>query len=307
MKLKYYWVFNEDFLKWNPNMKFDVIIGNPPYQGGVGNGSKKLYPYFIKKSIELLKENGFLLFVTPNSAIEMLLGNTSRSIKIDKQYQIHHISVNTPGRFFKVGSSFCYFVLEKVERYNKKINLEFYDENNNIKNEIVEINNFLPERISKIDFGIISKVFSNKNEMNTTNSRIERDSKTGEKINVITIMNSKRGIIESSYIGKKHKNYNKPKVIFPQYYYTDVFYNDYKGEKFNGLGSNFYICTSGKKQNDNLIKFTKSKLVKHIMKYKSSTNTELYFVLRNIKKIDLDMEMTDEEIIKNQKKNLYMI
>ena len=46
-------------------MKFDIIIGNPPYnKGGVGRkGHKNLDEHFVIKALEYLKPNGYLLFI----------------------------------------------------------------------------------------------------------------------------------------------------------------------------------------------------------------------------------------------------
>ena len=50
-------------------MKFDAIVGNPPYQENVGSDSnsslsKQLFPYFIKSSIEL--DSNYVSFITPS-------------------------------------------------------------------------------------------------------------------------------------------------------------------------------------------------------------------------------------------------
>ena len=64
--------------KWGIE-KFDVVLGNPPYnKGGIrshtgkklnknGEKSETIWPIFVKKSFEWLKQDGFLVFITPLS------------------------------------------------------------------------------------------------------------------------------------------------------------------------------------------------------------------------------------------------
>lgn len=71
-------IYNENSLEHKFNMKFDVVIGNPPYQASPGyktptafkdvdgkHGKKQLYYLFTKLGIQMIKENGFLIFVQP--------------------------------------------------------------------------------------------------------------------------------------------------------------------------------------------------------------------------------------------------
>ena len=61
-----------DFLKLQPKEtfnveRFDIIVGNPPYQDGSGNKGNKLWTKFVKNILEgLISENGYLLFVHPS-------------------------------------------------------------------------------------------------------------------------------------------------------------------------------------------------------------------------------------------------
>jgi adenine-specific DNA-methyltransferase len=79
-----------DYLLWEPNLEFDLIIGNPPY-GTIGHpdrypiaflrekkgqykrifstwqGKFNIYGAFTEKSVRLLAPNGTLIFITPAS------------------------------------------------------------------------------------------------------------------------------------------------------------------------------------------------------------------------------------------------
>src|SRR5574344_1583951 len=54
-------VIINDFLQINMDCKFNIIIGNPPYKNAI---------QFVNKSLELLNENGILIFLLRTAFLE---------------------------------------------------------------------------------------------------------------------------------------------------------------------------------------------------------------------------------------------
>jgi hypothetical protein len=107
-------IYCQDFLKFDNNIKFDIIIGNPPFQLKDGKGGKnKLYEKIVNKALTLLNCNGILLFLVPDN---LFCGNSSKTyfelIKTDK-YHIKWIDFSSFWSIKNIQQKICCFLLER--------------------------------------------------------------------------------------------------------------------------------------------------------------------------------------------------
>lgn len=93
-------LYNQDYLSYTSERKFDLIIGNPPYfvmkKKDVSkpyhkyfDGRPNIFILFIIKSLELLNTNGILSFILPKSFMNCLYYDKTR--KYLNKFQILHI------------------------------------------------------------------------------------------------------------------------------------------------------------------------------------------------------------------------
>ena len=135
----------------------DIIIGNPPYQkqnkknnSARGGTNNNLYIDFINKSIEILKDDGYFVYIHPQNwrKINNNVLNTFLS------YRLEFLALNYGGKLFNnVSVNTDFYVLRKTLNDNKFLStVECYDKKNNLL-----ITNIF--RITNVDF--IPKLYSN--------------------------------------------------------------------------------------------------------------------------------------------------
>lgn len=106
-----------------PDISFDCIIGNPPFQDDYGlsnsgkriNGGKsKLYEKIFLKSYSILNNGGYISFIVPDNIFS---GNGSESYKIMMQNYIPFVSFNPYNQLYFPGiqQKICYFILHKIQ------------------------------------------------------------------------------------------------------------------------------------------------------------------------------------------------
>ena len=142
-------LYKEDFLtKDFNNMKFDVIIGNPPYQSGKGErgGSTSLWRKFVKSGFSLLKNEGRLTFVVPG------LPNSSRDLgELFQENQLEYVATDVSKHFPSVGTTATYWCLANRPA---KDNTYFIQEDSYIQVAAEP----LPNIVSKTALSILEKI-----------------------------------------------------------------------------------------------------------------------------------------------------
>ena len=151
-------IIKQDYLKFAPSTKYDLIIGNPPFYVMKKDIVDKIYyPYFdgrpnifilfIMKSLELLNDNGILSFILPKNFLNCLYYDKTRNY-ISKNCQILNI-VEHDDKFIDTQQETIILIVRKIhvkaDIDNKKYILSIHSytifivENNNNMTNIVKL------------------------------------------------------------------------------------------------------------------------------------------------------------------------
>jgi Eco57I restriction-modification methylase len=140
--------------------KFDVIVGNPPYQV-TKSGFRKtqaIWQFFVEKSIELTKENGFLCIIHPAGwrNPDGLFKQTQKTIL---ENTLLRLSLNdeTAGiKTFGAETRFDHYILTKKPSKKGNTTLIKDEEGNNTK-ACLHGMEFIPNKKFKEVFGLLAK------------------------------------------------------------------------------------------------------------------------------------------------------
>jgi adenine-specific DNA-methyltransferase len=201
-------LYNENFINYTTNNKFDLIIGNPPYvvikknnipeeYNSITYGRPNLFCLFIYKCIKLLKDDGILAFILPNSIL-----NTSYYEKIRKYI---YDTCN---------------ILELIEFNNKK----FVETTQDtvciiLKKSFIKTNKYIINYKSKIFFNINYEYIQNKLNNNKNLKELDYGVKTGS----ITWNEEKKNLTDD--------NMNGTLLIYSSNIKNEKFNNDIKFSK----------------------------------------------------------------------------
>ena len=109
-----------DFLRYPEDVKYDIIYANPPYAKFTKDNKRAsknhtLVRDFMSKSLRLLKDGGYMVYIIPNNW--MSLADRNIVIKELTQYNFIHLDIHGAKKWFpKIGSSFTWLVMQKSKQ-----------------------------------------------------------------------------------------------------------------------------------------------------------------------------------------------
>jgi methylase of polypeptide subunit release factors len=156
-----------DFLNstFNKTKKFDLIVANPPYAKLLEDGKRasknhNLIKDFISKALSLLKEDGYILFITPDNWMSYADRNTL--IEELTSLQIIHLDIHSAKKHFKkIGSSFTWYVVQNKKAY-KDIQISGIWKGKQYTSSVKsQIRKYIPLYYTEIIQSILSKTVDN--------------------------------------------------------------------------------------------------------------------------------------------------
>jgi len=261
--------------------KFDIVMGNPPYNNG---NRKNFYIDFFNGGFKVMKNDGILSFITPSRyVIQPEFSDFRKNVEtISKK-----VLLNNTGRIFGENASFStvYTTIQLGEGCSV-------------------------DWIKGFDDPIIRKVINSKykNYLQTKRSKAilknkeERDSYGDEPLleHRIYFVNSK-GKCKTPY---RYLPFNIKDTFIPKVYMTEFvgtgnnktlgrIYTDYNGDIGLGTDTSMYITTSDTKRQESLKTYLSSKLITYILN-KICQSSHANQTMRLIPDPTIEVEISNE-------------
>lgn len=314
-------IIEGNYLEWKTNLKFDFIIGNPPYNfNGVkkvptkNNVNKKedgktIWCEFIKRNISLLNDNGIMNVLIPSIWMKPdKAGMYELLLKYDIS-KLHTLNANETNKIFgfHVQTPTCYFLLTKRENTGK---IEIFDSlKNNYETLILRENIPIPLDFLSIvnKFLKITNKYGKLNVIKTNLPRkgtqiIDRFSPYFQFANVKTtkLNKEKQPYLEINYSNEPLMFYGEPKIIMAHKMYGFP-YLDQEGKYGISTRDNYIIKNKSIKQLELIKEFLSTELILFLFE---TTRYRMRYLEKYVFEFIPDFSNIPEKILKN-KKSIY--
>lgn len=258
-------LYNQDYMTYDTDNKFDLIIGNPPYfvmkkkdvpksYHKYFNGRPNIFILFIIKSLELLNTNGILSFILPKSFLNCLYYDKTRNYL--NEFKILHI-VECNNEYIDTEQETILLILQKGVKDNESYCLSYSDYTIfGTPTSIVKLNELYngSTTLNKLGFTVtVGTVVWN---------QVKNDLTTEKKTLLIYSSNIKnKELVTKIYSNQEKKNYinkkgdTEPVLLINRGYgvgkYNFEYYLLNREENTEYLIENHLICIKYKKDKKN--------------------------------------------------------
>ena len=305
-------IYEGDTLKFDPLKtfkieKFDMILGNPPFNcGGIkshtgkmlGDKNETIWNKFVEKSFEWLNQNGFLLFITPLSWLKK--SHSVHNLLLEKYIIWMKLTDNSKSKeIINADIPISFYVLKNINNKNKqKTNIISIMKRRNIT---INSNEFLNKKYSiPLAYHNIFNKLMNFIELN--NLQIECKTKTvksiGDKMKIpnkyelsdmyaVDTYLIKDGIIVKKTT-ENHPDANKRKLIISNKASFNGAFIDEGKLSLTGAGK-YYILGDNLELILKLLSFKITNIISHYTKYgQDFLNSEAFTYLPDIRKLNIN-------------------
>jgi hypothetical protein len=242
-------LYEGSYFDYKPDIIFNIIVGNPPYnKGGINNNKKKdinelqkrstIWPLFILKAFEMLTTSGYLLFINPltwlrdNHKIHNLLfeKNIIYLELWEDTYALKHIKAKIPLSIFLLQNIETNNLIEKIKIFNLRqkyikeydnfiihknisLPLAYLDELTNLRMFIINNNCLIKYNVKISKDTLLQKSYEkHKNQLIYMTRDDIKKIKADEKYSIDTY-EARYNTYQLNKTKDYHPDYNKPKLI----------------------------------------------------------------------------------------------
>jgi hypothetical protein len=294
--------------------EFDIIMGNPPYQKNFKNnnsrvGGSSLWSAFINYSMNILKNNKYLLFITPCSWMTGGSNKQSGNILngVMQKYTLLHLNIEECSKYFKVASTFSYYVIKKIVEetnfecicnYKKKIYTSI------ISNSIFRKLSVIPKLFTNEMISIIHKIENaNNDKFNFQRLRDLDSSAQTKRYNKNGDYNVRHKVVDIRKTDWKQECMNKDKIVISMPGYIKTTYD----KECGCSDATLFMYVDNKQHGESLINLLNSDIYQIIINsYRELTGLNNH---KNINRLsivnikDIDFSVTEQNIINNLSSN----